>query len=161
MTGWSSGSSTPESTPDWRIYVPVRRIPDLPGHRKHGCSLNYQKSQLLLHCNMAEYTDYPPDKGYSLHRFQCPVSIRFLHIPGPDSGHGCGKFHAGLRQKAQSSDTAKTAFHLSHAGHAQSDTMLLSAVIRFRYPNLKQPCLKKDAPHPARPFFYAESFFIM
>ena len=26
---------------------------------KHGCSLNYQKSQLLLHCNMAEYTDYP------------------------------------------------------------------------------------------------------
>ena len=29
---------------------------------KHGCSLNYQKSQLLLHCNMAEYTDYPLTK---------------------------------------------------------------------------------------------------
>ena len=29
---------------------------------KHGCSLNYQKSQLLLHCDMAEYTDYPLTK---------------------------------------------------------------------------------------------------
>lgn len=29
---------------------------------KHGCSLNYQKSQLLLHCDMAEYTDYPITK---------------------------------------------------------------------------------------------------
>lgn len=26
---------------------------------EHGCSLNYQKSQLLLHRDMAEYTDYP------------------------------------------------------------------------------------------------------
>ena len=30
-----------------------------PETQKHGCSLHYQKSQLLLHRDMAEYTDYP------------------------------------------------------------------------------------------------------
>ncbi len=71
------------------------------GKKKHGCSCS--KSQLLLHCNMAN--DYPV--------FPAPIQCRYLSAfcaSGPVPDMDVVNSMLAYARKAQSSDTAKTSF---------------------------------------------------